>query len=242
MDGHRALIYSRVRKNKLNPADTDFSRAERNQQVLQAVAGQADRLRDAREAAVHRRRPARAGRDRPRRRTRSSRSAGRSSARAAARRCTAGSAGRRAAARSSRRGEPQRDRDGHRRLGAAAARARARARSGPGCVTGNRTLGVRVAPAACRPCPHPHPGWGSSPLPLRRAYREDARARTRPCRFRHFAPARAAQLSRGGLLLRLVGFSTFLLVLLAAVAVEESDESRLRPLRGRSRSSRTPSP
>jgi len=38
MDGHRALIYSRVRKNKLNPADTDFSRAEHNQQVLQAVA------------------------------------------------------------------------------------------------------------------------------------------------------------------------------------------------------------
>jgi len=39
MDGHRALIYSRVRKNKLNPGDTDFSRAEHNQQVLQAVAG-----------------------------------------------------------------------------------------------------------------------------------------------------------------------------------------------------------
>jgi polyisoprenyl-teichoic acid--peptidoglycan teichoic acid transferase len=39
MDGRRALIYSRVRKNKLNPADTDFSRAEHNQQVLQAVAG-----------------------------------------------------------------------------------------------------------------------------------------------------------------------------------------------------------
>ena len=39
MDGHRALIYSRVRKNKLDPSDTDFSRAERNQQVLQAVAG-----------------------------------------------------------------------------------------------------------------------------------------------------------------------------------------------------------
>ena len=39
MDGHRALIYSRVRKNTLNPADTDFSRAEHNQQVLQAVAG-----------------------------------------------------------------------------------------------------------------------------------------------------------------------------------------------------------
>ena len=64
MDGHRALIYSRVRKNKLDPADTDFSRAERNQQVLNAVAGEADRLRDAAQAAVHRRRPARAARDR----------------------------------------------------------------------------------------------------------------------------------------------------------------------------------
>ncbi len=39
MDGRRALIYSRVRKNNLNPADTDFSRAEHNQQVLNAVAG-----------------------------------------------------------------------------------------------------------------------------------------------------------------------------------------------------------
>jgi LCP family protein required for cell wall assembly len=39
MDGHRALIYSRVRKNTLDPSDTDFARAERNQQVLQAVAG-----------------------------------------------------------------------------------------------------------------------------------------------------------------------------------------------------------
>ncbi|MGE5272222.1 MAG: LCP family protein [Verrucomicrobiota bacterium] len=38
MNGHRALIYSRVRKNKLDPSDTDFARAERNQQVLQAVA------------------------------------------------------------------------------------------------------------------------------------------------------------------------------------------------------------
>jgi LCP family protein required for cell wall assembly len=38
MDGRRALIYSRVRKNKLNPGDTDFSRAEHNQEVLNAVA------------------------------------------------------------------------------------------------------------------------------------------------------------------------------------------------------------
>ena len=39
MDGHRALIYSRVRKNALDPSDTDFARAERNQQVMNAVAG-----------------------------------------------------------------------------------------------------------------------------------------------------------------------------------------------------------
>jgi len=37
MDGHRALIYSRVRKNALNPADSDISRTERQQQVLQAM-------------------------------------------------------------------------------------------------------------------------------------------------------------------------------------------------------------
>src|SRR4029079_12750450 len=39
MAAHRARIYSRVRKNALDPSDTDFSRAERNQQVLNAVAG-----------------------------------------------------------------------------------------------------------------------------------------------------------------------------------------------------------
>ena len=37
MSGQRALIYSRVRKNALNPADTDITRGERNQQVLQAL-------------------------------------------------------------------------------------------------------------------------------------------------------------------------------------------------------------
>jgi LCP family protein required for cell wall assembly len=40
MDGRRALIYSRVRKNKLDPAESDISRADRNQRlVLEAVAG-----------------------------------------------------------------------------------------------------------------------------------------------------------------------------------------------------------
>jgi LCP family protein required for cell wall assembly len=39
MNGKRALIYSRVRKNELDPSETDFERAERNQQVLDAIAG-----------------------------------------------------------------------------------------------------------------------------------------------------------------------------------------------------------
>ena len=37
MNGRRALLYSRVRKNSLNPADTDITRTERQQQVLQAI-------------------------------------------------------------------------------------------------------------------------------------------------------------------------------------------------------------
>jgi LCP family protein required for cell wall assembly len=37
MNGKRALIYSRVRKNVLNAADTDITRTERQQQVLQAM-------------------------------------------------------------------------------------------------------------------------------------------------------------------------------------------------------------
>ena len=37
LNGKRALIYSRVRKNALDPAETDIDRATRNQDVLQAV-------------------------------------------------------------------------------------------------------------------------------------------------------------------------------------------------------------
>jgi LCP family protein required for cell wall assembly len=37
MNGQRALIYSRVRKNLLDPAESDITRGERNQQVLQAL-------------------------------------------------------------------------------------------------------------------------------------------------------------------------------------------------------------
>jgi LCP family protein required for cell wall assembly len=37
MSGHQALIYSRIRENKLNASDTDFSRAQHQQQVMQAT-------------------------------------------------------------------------------------------------------------------------------------------------------------------------------------------------------------
>jgi len=37
MNGQRALIYSRVRKNLLNPGDSDITREARNQQVVQAL-------------------------------------------------------------------------------------------------------------------------------------------------------------------------------------------------------------
>jgi polyisoprenyl-teichoic acid--peptidoglycan teichoic acid transferase len=38
MDGRRALIYSRIRHNRLNPSETDLARARRQQQVVQATA------------------------------------------------------------------------------------------------------------------------------------------------------------------------------------------------------------
>ena len=39
MDGRRALVYTRVRVNRLDPADNDITRAERQQEVIQAIAG-----------------------------------------------------------------------------------------------------------------------------------------------------------------------------------------------------------
>jgi LCP family protein required for cell wall assembly len=38
MDGHAALIYSRIRENQLNPSESDFTRGERQQAVIQAIA------------------------------------------------------------------------------------------------------------------------------------------------------------------------------------------------------------
>jgi LCP family protein required for cell wall assembly len=37
MDGQRALVYTRIRENSLNPSENDLTRAERQQQVLQAI-------------------------------------------------------------------------------------------------------------------------------------------------------------------------------------------------------------
>jgi LCP family protein required for cell wall assembly len=39
MNGQRALVYSRIRENRLDAAETDLDRARRQQQVIQAVAG-----------------------------------------------------------------------------------------------------------------------------------------------------------------------------------------------------------
>ena len=65
MNGERALIYSRIRENQLNPAETDLTRGARQQAVLQAVAGEADLGRDARAAAVRRQLAREAAHDRP---------------------------------------------------------------------------------------------------------------------------------------------------------------------------------
>jgi LCP family protein required for cell wall assembly len=37
LDGYHALVYSRVRENRLDPSDTDLTRGERQQRVLQAI-------------------------------------------------------------------------------------------------------------------------------------------------------------------------------------------------------------
>jgi LCP family protein required for cell wall assembly len=40
MDGRRALVYARIRENKLNPRETDMTRGERQQAVIQALLSQ----------------------------------------------------------------------------------------------------------------------------------------------------------------------------------------------------------
>jgi LCP family protein required for cell wall assembly len=41
MNGKRALIYSRIRENRLNPNESDFTRGERQQAVIEAIADKA---------------------------------------------------------------------------------------------------------------------------------------------------------------------------------------------------------
>jgi LCP family protein required for cell wall assembly len=45
MDGHRALIYSRVRENRLDPAENDLTRGERQQEVVEAMTDELVGLR-----------------------------------------------------------------------------------------------------------------------------------------------------------------------------------------------------
>ena len=44
MNGQRALVYSRIRENRLDPAETDLDRSRRQQQVIQATAGKVTSL------------------------------------------------------------------------------------------------------------------------------------------------------------------------------------------------------
>jgi polyisoprenyl-teichoic acid--peptidoglycan teichoic acid transferase len=39
LDGYHALVYSRVRENRLEPSETDITRGERQQRVMQAIMG-----------------------------------------------------------------------------------------------------------------------------------------------------------------------------------------------------------
>ena len=68
--GRRALVYSRLRQNSLDPAESDITRGGRQQQVVRRLprGGQPQRLRA---PALHRRRRRQAPRDRPLDRARS---------------------------------------------------------------------------------------------------------------------------------------------------------------------------
>ena len=68
MDGKRALIYSRVRENRLDPAENDLTRGERQQAVVEAMTNKLVSAEDLRQAALRRRRPRQAADDRPLRR------------------------------------------------------------------------------------------------------------------------------------------------------------------------------
>ena len=47
MNGERALIYSRIRENQLDPSETDVTRGARQQAVIDAVASKLTSVGDA---------------------------------------------------------------------------------------------------------------------------------------------------------------------------------------------------
>ena len=65
MDGQRARVYSRIRENKLNPRESDVTRTERQQAVIQALLAKLTSVGVLVEAPVHRRRRDEAADDRP---------------------------------------------------------------------------------------------------------------------------------------------------------------------------------
>ena len=65
MDGKRALIYSRVRENRLDPAENDLTRGERQQAVVEAMTNKLVSARTFAQAALRRRRPRQAADHRP---------------------------------------------------------------------------------------------------------------------------------------------------------------------------------
>ena len=65
MNGRRARVYSRIRENKLNPGESDITRTERQQEVIQALLSKLDEPGRPRQAALHRRRHHAPADDRP---------------------------------------------------------------------------------------------------------------------------------------------------------------------------------
>ena len=64
MNGQRALIYSRIRENQLNPGDSDITRALRQQEVMQPTLSKLASTSHVLPPAVQRQQAALADRDR----------------------------------------------------------------------------------------------------------------------------------------------------------------------------------
>ena len=142
MDGRRALVYSRIRENRLDASDNDITRGERQQQVTQAIADKLIGVGTFLRMPVQRGRIAATARDRP---LCESAAAARLGEVPRGRRQHDPLPARRRSGDDRRRlgdpllrGEPQRHLDVPRRVRAAAAEA-GTGTFGPGCVVGGRT-------------------------------------------------------------------------------------------------------